>query len=89
MAIQRVSQLKKSDVKRFYNMLADEKGVKGVYDRQYSYGVTSVLDTWLDDAYLRNNPSDNVLKEVKQAHNFDTEKRKALTVAEQELFWIF
>lgn len=30
-----------------------------------------------------------MLKELKQAHSFDTEKRKALTVAEQELFLDF
>ena len=29
------------------------------------------------------NPASNVLKELKQAHNFDTEKRKALTMQEQ------
>lgn len=43
----------------------------------------------VDDDYIRNNPSSNVLKELKQAHNFDTEKRKALTVEEQKLFLTF
>lgn len=43
----------------------------------------------VDDAYLRNNPSDNVLKELKQSHIFKTEKRRALTKPEQELFLEF
>ena len=40
----------------------------------------------VDDDYLRNNPSNNVLKELKQSHCFQTEKRRALTRPEQELF---
>ncbi len=85
----RVSQLKKSDVKRFYNMLADERALKVSTIDSIHTVLHQVLDMAVDDAYLRNNPSDNVLKELKQAHNFDTEKRKALTVAEQELFLDF
>lgn len=85
----RVSQLKKSDVKRFYNMLADERALKVSTIDSIHTVLHQVLDMAVDDAYLRNNPSDNVLKELKQAHNFDTEKRKALTVAEQERFLDF
>lgn len=85
----RVSQLKKSDVKRFYNMLADERALKVSTIDSIHTVLHQVLDMAVDDAYLRNNPSDNVLKELKQAHNFNTEKRKALTVAEQELFLDF
>lgn len=40
----------------------------------------------VDDAYIRNNPSNNVLKELKQSHGFYTEKRKSLTRQEQDLF---
>ena len=40
----------------------------------------------MDDNYIRLNPTDNMLRELKQAHNFSAEKRKALTVPEQELF---
>ena len=44
-----------------------------------------VLDMAVDDCYLRSNPSDNVLRELKKAHQFETNRRKALTVAEQNL----
>lgn len=43
----------------------------------------------VDDAYLRVNPSDNVLKELKQSHVFQTEKRRGLTKPEQELLLDF
>lgn len=44
-----------------------------------------VLDMAVDDCYLRSNPSDNVLRELKKAHQFETTHRKALTVPEQNL----
>lgn len=42
----------------------------------------------MEDDYLRYNPSDQALKELKKAHNKEGSKkrRKALTRAEQELF---
>ena len=45
-----------------------------------------MLELGVEDDYLRYNPSDNALKELKKARNFETEKRRALTVPEQELF---
>lgn len=45
-----------------------------------------ILDMAVDDDYIRNNPSDNVLRELKKSHVFKTEKRRALTRAEQDLF---
>ena len=30
----------------------------------------------MDDNYIRLNPTDNTLRELKQAHNFSAEKRK-------------
>lgn len=35
---------------------------------------------------IRNNPTNNVLKELKQSHCFRTEKRRALTKPEEDLF---
>lgn len=85
----RVKTLKKSDVKRFYNMLADERGLKVSTIDNIHTVLHQVLETAVEDGYLRRNISDNVLKELKQSHNFDTEKKKALTQAEQHLFLDF
>ena len=38
------------------------------------------------DDFIINNPSDNVLRELKKAHFFQSEKRRALTRPEQDLF---
>lgn len=83
---ERVSTLKKSDVKRFYNYLADERHLKAATIDNIHTVLHQVLDMAVDDDYIRNNPSNNVLKELKQSHIFQTEKRRALTRLEQELF---
>lgn len=86
---QRVSTLKKSDIKRFYNTLADERGLQiSTIDGVHTV-LHQVLDMAVDDSYLRANPSDNVLKELKQSHIFQTEKQRGLTRPEQELFLDF
>lgn len=82
----RISTLKKSDVKRFYNRFADEKGLKPATIDNVHTVLHQVLEMAVDDDYIRSNPSDNVLKELKQSHCFQTEKRRGLTVPEQELF---
>lgn len=92
----RISMLKKSDIKRFYNYLADERGLKASTIDNIHTVLHQILDMAVDDEYIRNNPSDNVLKELKQSHIFKTEKRRGLTRPEQELllsylykpFWI-
>ena len=82
----KLSELVKSDLKRFYNTLMDERGlaistVDGVHTVLHQ-----VFEMAVDDNCIRRNPADNVLKELKSAHAFDTEKRRALTLAEEQLF---
>lgn len=86
---QRISTLKKSDVKRFYNKLADDRGLKTTTIDSVHTVLHQVLEMAVDDNYIRSNPSDNVLRELKQTHSMETEKRRGLIVAEQELFLSF
>ena len=81
-----VSSLRKTDIKRFYNYLADERHLKPATIDNIHTVLHQILDMAVDDDYIRNNPSNNVLKELKQSHCFQTEKRRALTKPEQELF---
>ena len=82
----RISTLVKSDVKRFYNTWADERCLSVSTIDIIHTVLHQVLDMAVDDSYIRHNPADNVLKELKQAHGLTTEKRYSLTKAEQELF---
>ena len=86
---QRITALKKSDVKRFYNHLADERGLQASTIDSVHTVLHQVLDMAVDDEYIRSNPSDGVLKELKQSHIFKTEKRRGLTRPEQELLLSF
>lgn len=85
----KIQTLKKSDVKRFYNLLVDQRNLKiSTVDNVHTV-LHQVLTAAVDDGYLRTNVSDNVLKELKQVRNFEMGKRKALTVGEQNLFLEF
>ena len=78
--------IKRTDVRSFYNYLVDNQNLKvSTIDCIHSV-IHQVLDLGVEDEYLRYNPSDNALKELKKAHNADIEKRKALTISEQILF---
>lgn len=82
----KVYLLKKTDVRAFYNELHDERHIKvNTIDGVHTV-LHQVLDLAVDDEYLYSNPADNALKEVKKAHNADTEKRRALTVLQQKIF---
>ena len=81
----RISTLKKSDVKRFYNQLVDERNVQASTVDTVHTVMHQVLQMAVDDRYISNNPSDGVLKELKKSHVFKTEKRRGLTKPEQEL----
>ena len=74
----KVSALKKSDVKQFYNILADERGLQiSTIDSVHTV-LHQVLDMAVDDCYLRSNPSDNVLRELKKRTNLKPPTAKRL-----------
>ena len=82
----KIVDLKHSDIRSFYNYLADERHVQiNTIDCIHTV-LHKVLELGVEDDYLRYNPSDNALKELKKARNFEVTKRRALTVPEQELF---
>lgn len=84
-----IRKLKRSDVKRFYNKLTDERGLKIATIDNIHTVLHQVLNLAVEDNYVRNNVSDNLLKELKQTHHFEDEHKRALTVPEQELFLSF
>lgn len=85
----RISTLKRSDIKTFYNSLVDDKNLKiSTVDSVHTV-LHQVLEVAVEDGYMRVNVSDNLLKELKQSHNMESGHRRALTVAEQELFMEF
>ena len=82
----RIADLKKSDVKRFYNSLIEDRGLKPATLDSVHTVLHQVFEMAVDDDYIRSNPSNNVIKEIKQAHGIKMERRRALTLPEQKLF---
>ena len=85
----KIADLKRTDVRAFYNHLADKQHLKAATIDCVHTVLHQVLELGVEDEYLRYNPSDNALKELRKAHNHDSEKRRALTVREQETFEAF
>lgn len=85
----RVCNLKKSDVKRLYNLLAEDKELHIRTIHIAHTVLRQMLDLAVDDGYIRNNPTDNVLKDLKRSHIFTEAKRPSLTKAEQDLLLKF
>lgn len=84
-----IQSLKRSDLKRFYNRLYEERHLKiSTIDNVHTV-LHQVIQIAVDDDYIRKNISDNLLKELKQSHNVDESHKRALTVPEQNLFMDF
>lgn len=79
----RLVQVKKSDVRKFYNSLADGKVLKIATIDNVHNVLHQVFQVAVDDGMIRQNPTDNMLKELKLSHGFEREKKEALTVAQQ------
>lgn len=81
-----LAELKKSDIKRFYNMLVDQRHLRVSTIDNIHTVLHQVLDLAVEDNMIRINPSNNVLRELKQSHGFLSAKRRALTRDEEALF---
>lgn len=76
-------------MKRFYNNLCDVEHLKiSTIDNIHNV-LHQVFQVAVDDNYIRANPCDKMLKELKVAHGHEVEKRKALSEAQQNLFLQF
>ena len=82
----RIALIKKSDVRRFYNHLVDDKILKiSTVDNIHNI-LHQVFQIAVDDDIIRSNPVTGTLRELKIAHGENIEKRKALTLEQERLF---
>ena len=82
----RLNLIKRSDVKRFYNSLYEEHGLRIASIDKVHTVLNQVFQVAVDDNIIRKNPCDNVLKELKMANGTDVEKRNAMTLNQQKMF---
>ena len=79
----KLKSLKRSDVRAFYNSLVDDGMQVNSLDTIHNV-LHQVLDVAVEDEYIRYNPSDKAMTELKRLHR--PKKRKALTAEEQKRF---
>jgi len=75
--------VKKSDVKKFYNRLAEKKGLSTSTIDGVHTVLRQVFQVAVDDGYLLVNPAEKALFELRRAHEHDREERHALTTDEE------
>lgn len=82
----KIRDVKKSDVRRFYNQLHEAKGLSFNTIEVIQNILNQMFTLAVDDDYTRKSPVSKALGECKQSHNYQRPKRHALTIAEQKAF---
>ena len=81
-----LKDIRYSDVKAFYNSLIVEKGFKANSMEIINTLIHPALTLAVRDGYIRFNPSDGVMMEIKKSHQWEKTHRHALTIEEQSAF---
>ena len=84
--MRKIANIRYSDIKNFYISLIREKGFKpNTVDNVHTL-LHPTFTLAVRDGYIRNNPSDGVMAEIKKSQGWENPKRHALTIPEQEAF---
>lgn len=86
LGLKKIGNIKYSDIKAFYNCLICEKSFKPNSMEIINTILHPVFTLAVRDGYIRNNPTDGVMAEIKKGHNWEKPKRHALTEQEQAAF---
>ena len=84
-----ISSFKKTDIKKYYNSLVEEYGLRVSTVESIHTVLQQVFELAMEDGYIRTNPTKNALVELKRSYAHLIEKKKALTKDEQNLFLDF
>ena len=81
-----VAEIKYSDIKKFYVHLIRDIGFKPNSMEIIHTILHPVFNVAVRDGFIRSNPTDGVMAEIKKSHNWEKPKRHALTEPQQERF---
>lgn len=84
--LKKIANVRYSDVKAFYNSLINERGFKPNSMEIVNTILHPVFTLAVRDGYIRTNPTDGAMSEIKKSHNWEKAKRHALTIEEQDAF---
>lgn len=82
----KLTDIKYSDIKKFYNYLIRDLGFKPNSMEIIHTILHPIFSTAVRDGYIRTNPTDGVMAEIKKSHEWEKPKRHALTEKQQEAF---
>lgn len=82
----KITTIKYSDIKKFYNSLIRDKNFKPNSMEIVNTILHPTFTLAVRDGYIRTNPTDGAMAEIKKSHNWEKPKRHALTIEEQEAF---
>ena len=82
----KLPEIKYSDIKKFYNHLIRDVGFKPNSMEIIHTILHPIFTTAVRDGYIRVNPTDGVMAEIKKSNDWEKPKRHALSVSEQEAF---
>lgn len=85
----KLKDLRITDIRRFYNNLVDNEGLKVNSLDTIQLVIHQVLDLAYEDDLVRKNVSDNGLRELKRLRGEKGTTRKALTIDQQNAFLEF
>lgn len=86
LGLKKIGKIKYSDIKAFYNSLICNKGFKPNSMEIINTILHPTFTLAVRDGYIRTNPTDGVMAEIKKSHDWEKPKRHALTIEEQEAF---
>lgn len=86
LGLKKIGLIKYSDIKAFYNSL--------IFDKGFQPNSIEIINTILHptftiavrDGYIRTNPTDGIVSEIKKSHDWKRPNRHALSIREQEAF---
>lgn len=84
-----IADIKYSDIKRFYIHLIKDIGFKPNSMEIIHTILHPVFNVAVRDGFIRTNPTDGVIAEIKKSHNWEKPKRHALTETQQNRFLDF
>ena len=89
LGVRKIGSIKNSDIKRFYNHLIRDLGFKPNSMEIIHTILHPVFEQAVSDDYIRKNPTDNVMRDIKDSNDWQKTKRHALAEAQQTAFISF
>ena len=89
LGLKKISAIRYTDILKFYNSLITDGGFKPNSMEIIHTILHPIFTVAMRDGYIRTNPTDNVMNEIKKSHNWEKPKRHALTVQQQSAFMTF